>query len=285
MKKLCTLFAPANPKQPQLTMNSESLIQFNNVSYKSKGRQILEEINLELFRGEIVTVLGPNGAGKSTIAKMAIGLTKPSSGSISREKALKIGYMPQKISFDSTLPMTARYFLSLLPTHPTEEQIEDSLTEVGVNYLTNHSIHQLSGGELQRVLLARALLHEPDLLILDEPAQGVDIIGQQELYSLIAKINQQRECGILLISHDLHIVLASTTRVICVNRHICCSGHPDAVSQDPAYLKLFGKEGSSHLAVYAHNHDHTHHLPGDNCDLSHNSSSPSPKPTQTVERK
>lgn len=259
----------------------DSLLDFKRVSFAPRGRLILKNIDFTLHRGEIVTVLGPNGAGKSTIAKLALGLIQPTSGQITRSRALSLGYMPQKIQFDRTLPLTTHYFLSLLSIKPTRSQIQHCLNEVGAGYLIDQSLHNLSGGELQRVLLARALLLQPDLLVLDEPAQGVDIVGQQELYSLISKINRSRGCAILLISHDLHLVMASTNRVICVNQHICCSGHPDAVSQDPAYLNLFGREGSEQLAVYAHHHDHTHDLSGhlhnaalrDHCNHSHHSHS------------
>lgn len=257
-------------------MKTDRLLEFNNVGFVARNKVILKDINFGLKQGEIVTVLGPNGAGKSTIAKLTLGLIQPSNGDIKRRPSLKLGYMPQKINFDTSIPLSVNDFLCLIPTKPARSAIQASLKEVGADYLFNSSIHDLSGGELQRVLLARALLLEPDLLILDEPAQGVDIVGQQELYSLITSINRIHQCAVLLISHDLHLVMAATDHVLCINQHVCCSGHPDTVSQDPAYIKLFGKD-SAQLAVYAHHHDHTHHLCGDS---ANNKPNPSDHNTQ-----
>ncbi len=245
-----------------MSTTKTKVLEFKQVSFSSKGQTILENITFSIKQGEIVTVLGPNGAGKSTIAKLVLGLISPIKGHIQRNKNARIGYMPQKIHFEPTLPMSVAKFLSLLPLSPSTQAIKTTLKEVGAPNLMHQSLHQLSGGELQRVLLARSLLLSPDLLVLDEPAQGVDIAGQHELYGLINRINKERGCAVLLISHDLHLVMATTNQVLCINKHICCSGPPDTVSQDPAYLNLFGQDGKSQLAIYAHQHDHTHDLSG-----------------------
>lgn len=239
---------------------SEYLIKAQNLSLKIADRQILDAINIEVKKGEIVTLVGPNGSGKTSLVRLLLGLSKPSSGSIELKPGLSIGYMPQQIHINPVLPMSVRRFLQLLGKLKTE-QIEQVAEQVGVTLLLDSPVQNISGGEFQRVMLARALLKTPDILVLDEPAQGVDINGQQELYQLIFKIREQIGCGVLMISHDLHLVMAATDRVLCLNTHICCQGHPEAVSQHPEYLKLFG---SSHegLAVYTHNHDHSHDIHG-----------------------
>lgn len=228
---------------------TEILAQLHHVAVKIGERAILSHADLTLRRREIVTLIGPNGAGKTTMLRVLIGLIAPTSGTVTRAPNLRIGYMPQKLALNPALPLSVRRFLTLW--HP---QIETALTEVKAAHLADRSLHTLSGGELQRILLARALLGNPDLLVLDEPVAGVDVQGQTELYSLIGKIRDTRGCAILLVSHDLHLVMAHTDRVVCLNSHICCEGKPEDVGKSPEYLSLFGPA----FAVYHHHHDHHH---------------------------
>jgi zinc transport system ATP-binding protein len=200
-----------------------------------------------------VTLVGPNGAGKTTLLRILLGLQRPSAGSAWRRPGLRIGYLPQRLAIDETLPLTVRRLLALAGP-AGKERIDAALAEVGAKPLASMPVQALSGGELQRVLLARALLREPDLLVLDEPVQGVDVTGQGELYALIRHIRDRRGCGVLLVSHDLHLVMAASDEVVCLNRHVCCSGHPETVTRHPAYRALFGDA----IAVYAHHHDHVH---------------------------
>ena len=228
-----------------------------------QNRDVLTGINLQVGPGEIVTLIGPNGAGKTTLVRIALGLQVPSSGQRLVKKGLCIGYMPQKLYIDDTMPLTVNRFLRL--TGCCLSAVNDVLSRTGVTHILQSPLQTLSGGELQRVLLARALLHKPHLLVLDEPVQGVDITGQKELYQLITNIrNESRDqghCAVLMVSHDLHLVMASTDKVVCINQHVCCSGHPHQVKQHSAYLHLFGGE-SDELAVYSHYHDHHHGVDG-----------------------
>jgi zinc transport system ATP-binding protein len=213
-----------------------------------------------LHEGEIVTVIGPNGAGKTTLLKKILGLIVPSNGEVVRHSALRIGYMPQKLTLNPLMPITVQRFLQ--QTRADNHAIQQALHDVGVANLLQQSLHAVSGGELQRVLLARALLRQPELLVLDEPAQGVDVCGQADLYRLIAQLRDRYHCSVLLVSHDLHLVMAATDTVICLNRHICCQGHPEHVSQHPEYLQLFGRQIAEDIAVYTHRHDHDHDVHG-----------------------
>ena len=228
-----------------------------------QNRDVLTGINLQVNPGEIVTLIGPNGAGKTTLVRITLGLQAPSSGQRLVKKGLRIGYMPQKLHIDDTMPLTVNRFLKLTGCRLTA--VNDALSRTGVAHVLQSPLQSLSGGELQRVLLARALLHKPHLLVLDEPVQGVDVTGQKELYQLITDIRNesksQEHCAVLMVSHDLHLVMASTDKVICINQHVCCSGHPHQVKQHPAYLRLFGGE-SDELAVYTHHHDHHHGVDG-----------------------
>lgn len=228
-----------------------------------QNRDVLTGIDLRVDPGEIVTLIGPNGAGKTTLVRIALGLQEPSAGQRLLRTGLRIGYMPQKLHIDDTMPMTVDRFLKL--TGCRLRAVNDALSLTGVARVLHSPLQSLSGGELQRVLLARALLHKPHLLVLDEPVQGVDVTGQQELYQLITDIrndSQHREqCAVLMVSHDLHLVMAATDKVVCINRHVCCSGHPRQVKQHPAYLRLFGGE-SDKLAIYTHHHDHHHGIDG-----------------------
>lgn len=241
--------------------NSTYLIKAADLSYRFGQRTILSNINIAVHPGEIVSLIGPNGAGKTTLVRILIGLLRPMKGSVSRRSNLTVGYLPQQFKVDKAIPLTVRRLITLT-RHATSAAIEQALREVGTPHLINQSIHELSGGELQRVLLARTLLRNPDLLVLDEPVQGIDVTGQFELYDLIARIRSSRGCGVLMISHDLHLVMGATDRVICLNQHICCSGHPEAVSQHPEYVALFGPSAAKKIAIYMHNHDHHHDLHG-----------------------
>ncbi len=240
---------------------SVPLITAEAINVHFAGRPILQQVGLSIANGEIVTLIGPNGAGKTTLVRVVLGLLNADSGKVHRQKGLRIGYMPQKLHIDPNLPISVQRFLQL--TRASRQAITTALAEVGTSHLLKSPLQHISGGELQRVLLARALLRNPQLLVLDEPAQGVDIAGQSELYALISDIRQRHRCGVLMVSHDLHLVMAKTDTVICLNHHVCCYGHPEQVSSDPAYLELFGAEHSQALAVYHHQHDHQHDIHGD----------------------
>lgn len=247
---------------------NKTLLQAQNISFAIDGKQILHNINLQIDEKQIVTLIGPNGAGKTTLVKVVLGLLAPNDGSVSLRKNLRIGYMPQRLHVDSSMPISVQKFLQLA-VRAKPELIEKVLFEVKASHLLHSQIHSLSGGELQRVLLARSLIQEPELLVLDEPVQGVDISGQAELYALIASIRDSHQCGVLMVSHDLHLVMSATDEVICLNQHVCCHGHPEQVSNDPAYLELFGQKQAESLAVYAHHHNHSHALDGEVLDGDH----------------
>ncbi|MDD1792933.1 zinc ABC transporter ATP-binding protein ZnuC [Enterovibrio makurazakiensis] len=240
---------------------SASLITLNNVSVIFDGRSVLDRVTFSLHRDKITTLIGPNGAGKSTLVKTVIGLNSPSEGTIVRQGNITIGYVPQKLQLNESLPLRVDRFLKLSPK-ATASSIQDALSLVGATKLLHANMHTLSGGEMQRILLASAVLKKPDLLVLDEPVQGVDVAGQLELYSLIAKLKETLRCGILMVSHDLHLVMAKTDEVICLQHHICCSGAPDAISTHPEYVALFGRKESEQLALYHHHHNHDHDLSG-----------------------
>ncbi len=239
-------------------MNSNTvLIQVRNVSVQFQQHTALDNVSLDVKRGEIITLIGPNGAGKSTLVRVVLDLLKPQIGSVFRQAGIRIGYMPQRLSIDPVLPLTVERFLRLGGSKK-KSALEMALEEVGAVGLLMRPLQGISGGEMQRVLLARALLRNPDLLVLDEPIQGVDIIGQYELYELIAQIRTQRKCGILMVSHDLHLVMSATDKVVCLNQHLCCSGHPETVTKHPAYLALFGERAARDLAIYTHHHAQYH---------------------------
>jgi len=240
---------------------SDQLISVKSVSYEIKGNTILKDISFVLNRAEITTIIGPNGAGKSTLIGIVSGLIQQFSGSVTRHQDLKIGYLPQKIHLNPLMPLSVKGFLSL-PHQQTEQAVLKALKSTGVDYLVNQSIHDLSGGELQRVLLARTTLGEPDLLILDEPTSGVDITGEADMYELISQLKTTLNCAVLLVSHELHLVMSQTDQVLCLNKHLCCFGQPEMVQQHPEYLALFGQHAPAALAVYKHQHDHEHSLAG-----------------------
>lgn len=240
---------------------SSILISATQLSLHLAGRAVLDHVDVQVRVGEIVTLVGPNGSGKTSLIRVLLGLQAVDSGSVQRRSGLRVGYMPQRLHIDPVLPLTVKRFL-LLAGDVTHDALQGACERSGIEPLLQKPVQAVSGGEFQRVLLARALLRKPDLLVLDEPAQGVDINGQQQLYKLIAEIRTELGCGVLMVSHDLHLVMAATDHVLCLNTHICCTGHPSAVSRHPEYLKLFGGSLEG-LAVYTHHHDHTHDLHGD----------------------
>ena len=240
-----------------MTTNNNSLAKLDNVGVFRNGRWLVRGVSLEVLRGQIVTLIGPNGSGKSTTAKIALGLLEADEGVTSTSSNLRIGYVPQKLAIDWTLPLSVRRFMTLTNSL-SQNEIAEALTTTGVEHVVDAEITKLSGGEFQRVLLARAIARKPQLLVLDEPVQGVDYAGEIALYELIAKVRDTLNCGILLISHDLHRVMAATDHVLCLNGHVCCSGPPKAIVQDAAYKELFGDYVTPVMAHYNHQHDHTH---------------------------
>ena len=240
--------------------NKKILLKVENASFSKNNKWLVKGVSLEVKQGEIVTLIGPNGSGKSTTAKIALGIYKDIEGKV-KKFTNKIGYVPQKISIDWTLPIRVIDFMSLTED-PTDEQINIALILTGVEHLRNKNLSDLSGGEFQRVLIARAIAKQPDLLVLDEPVQGVDFKGEIALYELIKKISEELNCGILLISHDLHVVMSATDFVVCLNGHVCCSGTPQVVAKNNEYQELFGDRASSILSLYEHKHDHTHSQDG-----------------------
>ncbi|MAK45385.1 zinc ABC transporter ATP-binding protein ZnuC [Spongiibacter sp.] len=242
-------------------MRDGQLLQLEKVSLSLRQQTLLSEIDLNLARREIMTIIGPNGAGKSTLLRIALGLQRPDSGTVTRAPGLRIGYMPQRLSINPLMPISVSRFLRM--SQQRRCSIKQALSRTGIAHLADRPLHDISGGETQRVLLSRALLAEPELLVLDEPAQGVDITGQTELYELIGELRDQLGCAVLMVSHDLHWVMAQTDTVICLNQHVCCHGHPETVSNDPAYLSLFGRRHAEAIALYQHDHDHRHDMHGE----------------------
>jgi zinc transport system ATP-binding protein len=239
----------------------ETLITLAGAGVTRGGRTLVSGVDMTISRGEIVTLIGPNGSGKSTTAKLATGVLKPTMGTVTRQPGLRIGYVPQKLTIDWTLPLTVERLMTLTGRHSARD-IGAALEAVGAARLLKAAVQELSGGEFQRVLFARAMIRKPDLLVLDEPVQGVDFSGEVALYELVRQIRDTTRSGILMISHDLHVVMAETDTVICLNGHVCCRGTPLAVKQSPEYLKLFGERAARTLAIYEHHHDHEHHDDG-----------------------
>lgn len=233
------------------------LIRLERAGVERTGRWLVRGVDLTIRRGEIVTLIGPNGSGKSTTAKIALGVIKPDEGSAHRKPGLRVGYVPQKLSVDWTLPLTVARFMHLTGGVSAAAR-GHALDATGISHLLSSEVRNLSGGEFQRAMLARAIARKPDLLVLDEPVQGVDYSGEIALYTLIKTIRDELGCGVLLISHDLHVVMAATDRVICLNGHVCCQGTPVAVAKSDEYRRMFGDRVDAALAVYEHNHDHTH---------------------------
>jgi zinc transport system ATP-binding protein len=251
-----------------VTATPAHLVELCDIDVRFGERLVLDRVSLGVHRGEIVTIIGPNGAGKTTLLRTVLGLQAPTRGTVQRKPALRIGYVPQRVAIDDTLPLTVRRFLAL--TGAARDAIAAALDEVGAAHALNLSVQTLSGGEMQRVLLARASLRRPELLVLDEPVQGVDVAGQAEIFALIRRLRDRLGCAVLLVSHDLHLVMAATDRVVCLDHHVCCSGPPETVSRHPEYLTLFGG-GFAGVAPYTHHHDHRHDPPHhlhDDCDAA-----------------
>lgn len=252
-----------------------SLIFAENLTVRDGGQTLLSTVNFHINPGEIVTVLGPNGSGKSTLLRALLGIMPFSEGRITRAPGLVIGYVPQKLAIDRNLPLTVRRFLSL-PKRVSDEAAEAALARTGITReLWQRQLSALSGGQLQRVLLARALLARPQLLVLDEATQGLDQPGEAAFYRLIEAIRSETGAAILMVSHDLHVVMAASDRVVCLNGHICCEGTPRVVSNAPEYRALFGLGTQGALALYRHDHDHDHshdhapHQHGPDCQHGH----------------
>ena len=251
---------------------TDPLVSLDNLTVRFDERPVVDRVNLTVHRGDIITIIGPHGAGKTTLIKAILGIEKVSEGQVSLGKNLIIGYVPQHLTLEPTLPLSVKRFMLLSGRSLSE--CESALGHTGIAHLLNASVHHLSGGEKQRLLLARALARKPDLLVLDEPAQGVDINGQASLYDLIRQLRDDLNCGVIMISHDLHLVMAATDKVICLNQHVCCSGYPADISHDPAFIETFGRPVAESLAVYHHHHNHSHDLHGDVVDSdSHNARS------------
>jgi zinc transport system ATP-binding protein len=238
-----------------------ALIAARGLSVTLGGHRVVDGVDLSVGQGEIVVLIGPNGSGKTTLVRAILDLLEPDAGTVERRIGLVVGYVPQHLQIDPTLPMTVRRFLSLR-TRATAKDLAAALAEVGVAQVLDQPVQSLSGGQTRRMLLARALLRDPDLLVLDEPTAGVDVAGQAALYDLVRQIRDRRGCGVLLVSHHLHLVMAAADRVICLNHHVCCEGQPAAVSRNPALLEMFGPEAAAALGVYSHQHDHRHDLSG-----------------------
>ena len=236
------------------------LVRLKDAGFRINDKWLVKGVSLQIEKGKIVTLIGPNGSGKSTTAKIALGIYKKIDGEVEKYTN-KVGYVPQKITIDWTLPLRVNDFM-VLTENLKEEAINEALSLTGVIHLKDKNLGDLSGGEFQRVLLARAISKKPDLLVLDEPVQGVDFTGEIALYELIKNISDKLNCGILLISHDMHFVMSTTNHVICLNGHICCSGTPGSVVKNPEYIKLFGEHNSETLSYYQHNHDHSHNHDG-----------------------
>jgi zinc transport system ATP-binding protein len=247
-------------------ISSHMLIDAKNISFERNGKKILDNVSIAINENDFVTVIGPNGAGKSTLIKILMGIIRADYGAVIKKDGLKIGYVPQKFIAEPTLPISVKEFL-LLNNKANKKKITDIMSEVEIDY-PKRLLHQLSGGEMQKVLLARALLNSPDMLILDEPAQNLDIGNQLKFYKLLEKVHKDMKCSILMISHDLHMVMAKSNQVVCLFHHVCCSGTPQVVTRDPEFIKIFGSDMSNMMAYYQHHHTHTHadHIHGEDCE-------------------
>ena len=242
-----------------------SLMSMDHISVGFGANTVLRNVSLAIEPGEIVTIVGPNGSGKTTLLRALIGAVRPASGTISRKPGLRIGYVPQKLHIDPTLPITVERFLRLPGGH-AKEACARALEQAGVPDLSQRQMSGLSGGQFQRVLLARALIETPDLLLLDEATQGLDQPGSAAFYRQIEQVRQDTGCAVLMISHELHVVMSASDRVVCLNGHVCCEGTPEIVSAAPEYRALFGTGTGGALALYRHEHDHAH---DDTCDHDH----------------
>ena len=239
-----------------MSFENKILVKLKDAGFRFNEKWLVQGVSLQVEKGKIVTLIGPNGSGKSTTAKIALGIYKKIDGEVEKYTN-KIGYVPQKISIDWTLPLRVKDFM-VLTDNLDDRTISEALSLTGVIHLKDKNLGDLSGGEFQRVLLSRAISKKPELLVLDEPVQGVDFTGEIALYELIKKISEDLNCGILLISHDLHTVMSATDHVVCLNGHVCCSGSPIDVAKNREYKALFGEQASQTLSIYEHKHDHIH---------------------------
>ncbi len=242
---------------PGVSGQRMNLITARGIGVTRKGTAILQNVGIEIAAGEIVTIVGPNGSGKSTLLRVLIGALNPDRGTVTRRPGLRLGYVPQKLAIDATLPLTARRFLDL-PHRVPDAEAAQALDTAGVPDIAKRQMVDLSGGQFQRVLLARAILSRPQLLILDEATQGLDQPGAARFYRQIEAVRRDLNCAVLMVSHELHVVMSASDRVICLNGHICCEGTPEVVSAAPAYRELFGRGTGGALALYRHDHDHGH---------------------------
>jgi zinc transport system ATP-binding protein len=242
-------------------MLDKTLVQLIDTGIKRDSRWLVRGVSFNVDKGQIVTLIGPNGSGKSTTAQLLLGILKPNEGIVKRRPNTVISYLPQKLTIDWTLPIRVEHFMKMTGK-ASNENVRLALVSTGVEHLLREDLRILSGGELQRVMIARAIARKPDLIVLDEPVQGVDFKGMLELYELIKRLRDELNCGIVLISHDLHIVMADSDNVICLNGHVCCSGTPKLVSESEEYHALFGRQVAPGLAIYEHKHDHIHDTDG-----------------------
>lgn len=243
---------------PQLPeRHGMTLLNVKGLTVRMGGNTVLSNVDFQMEPGEIVTIVGPNGSGKSTLLKAIVGAVRPKTGRVTLRDGLRIGYVPQKLHIDPTLPLTVGRFMNL-PRHVSDAQAQAALDEAGAGALGNRQMADLSGGQFQRVMLARALLSKPHLLILDEATQGLDQPGSAAFYRQIEQVRQELGCAVLMVSHELHVVMAASDRVICLNGHVCCQGEPEQVASAPEYRALFGSGTQGALALYRHEHNHTH---------------------------
>lgn len=233
------------------------LIETKDLRVDQGGRTVLHGIDFTIAPGQIVTVVGPNGSGKTTLLRALIGAIAPSAGHLRRAPGLRIGYVPQRLDLASAMPLSVRRFLNM-PRPVPDAEAARALGHTGADGLQNRQISALSGGQLQRVLLARALLNDPQILMLDEPTTGLDQPGSAQFYQMLEHLAGALNCAVLMISHELHVVMSASDKVICLNGHICCQGTPEHVSTAPAYRELFGSGTGGALALYRHDHDHDH---------------------------
>ena len=234
-----------------------TLIQTTDLTLRYGGNIVLRNVNFAVEKGEIITIVGPNGSGKSSLLRALIGALTPTKGKVVRKPGLRIGYVPQKLQLDASLPLTVARFLNL-PARRGRQEVADALARAGVPDLTDRQMTALSGGQFQRVLLARALLSDPDILILDEATQGLDQPGAAAFYRQIETVRRELGLAVVMVSHDLHVVMAASDRVLCLNGHVCCEGTPEIVASAPEYRALFGTGTQGALALYRHDHDHGH---------------------------
>ena len=235
------------------------LLDVKKIFLEIDSKYILEDISFQVNSNQIITIIGPNGSGKTSLIKIIIGLINQTSGEVVKKNGLKIGYVPQKFVYNKNLPMSVARFVDYQNnSYLNDQNISFIESLIDINKLFNKQVSSLSGGELQKVLLFRALLSFPDILILDEPTQGVDIQGQLNFYSILSKLRDKFNLSILIVSHDLHFVMKNTDIVICLNNHICCIGKPEEISQNEHFNKIFGENISNIISLYQHKHNHTH---------------------------